>query len=133
MFFDDKSLRKVQVLFQQASLQIEYLVAIEAMEMVVMLFVGQFIAAALPRQIHHLQNLILDHIIEGAVDGGHSQVRDVIPGKGQNLMRTQRTGISAENLFDGDLLFGSTLTGHFYAMPVRPRLVNDAPFEGKCF
>lgn len=86
MLFDYEAFREVEILFEQASVEIEHPVTFGAVEMMMMLQVRSFVSTGLTGKIHPPQRFLIDHIIQRPVHGGDAKVWNLFVRAFQHLV-----------------------------------------------
>ncbi len=97
--------------FRWAAFDLEDLAAGAAMKMVVMRFARALVARWLAREFDSGQPLLVDQILDAAIDGGDSESADVFGGSGQDLIGGERTSGLFDGFADGGALF--CISSHF--------------------
>jgi len=103
-----------------AFLKVEDLSAVAAMKVMVMPFVGAFVAGRLPRDLDAADLPLLLKILQRAVDGGDPKRRNGFDSKSMDVIRQQGAGLFFKDGLDGFLLAGcASFDGQDATMPRR--------------
>jgi len=86
-----KPLRKFEFRRRKAPLQVKNLAARIAMEVVVMLLAGHFVARCITGDIYRLQPFLTHQILNVSIDRGNSQASMMTPGSFQSFFGRQRS------------------------------------------
>lgn len=73
---DDEAFWELEIGAEEAAVEVEHPVAVEAVEVVVVLEAGAFVARGLSGELDGAEDVGVDEVLESAVDGGHAEVRD---------------------------------------------------------